>query len=572
MKRFFTILFIAATSFALHAQDKNAPVFERTYVSTDKDVYVAGDRIWCSAFCINPEDSRLSKVSAIAYIELVSCTGEIMQTAKVALEYGRGSGYLDLPASMPTGNYRMFFFTTANKNEKDYDYLENSKVISVLNSKYTTKVKDRVDIISDKMYAERAEDFVSDNQAGDITLRPAMSRTQGRKFSIEISNNSQKAVTMSLSAYHEDGIVPAEDKSILSMHVPTASSLVYEPKFNLEKEGEIIYADLTGSGRDQIITTEGMPMGYISSANSIGDTYAATIQRDGTMVFATNNIYGNRELVTEVADLDNEDLVGLISIRSPFVSVETDVPVMPLAECIQKAVIERGREMQTFRAEYRDSLAEFHGRRELFPYRKSGAHIYDLDDYTRFPTVKEVLVEITGEVRVRGRNDKQRIQVLTKDIDGDNGTGITWETSLVMLDGVPVFKHSDMMNYDALLLKEIDVWREKYIFGTRTYYGVVNFVSKKGSMAFMDFGSNVRIIDFQGTCYPMDYTEKYVKGSEKDMRQTILWKPEVQIEAGESVTIECLAPEYDGTFSLVAEGMSEDGELIHKKTTFVVGD
>ena len=45
----------------LFAQER---VVERTYISTDKDVYVAGDAVWYSAFCVDAARGTLSPVSA----------------------------------------------------------------------------------------------------------------------------------------------------------------------------------------------------------------------------------------------------------------------------------------------------------------------------------------------------------------------------------------------------------------------------------------------------------------------------------------------------------------------------
>ena len=63
MKRSLILLTMMALALLpLRAQERTA---ERTYVSTDRSVYVAGDRIWCSAFCVTGE-GRLSDVSRVA--------------------------------------------------------------------------------------------------------------------------------------------------------------------------------------------------------------------------------------------------------------------------------------------------------------------------------------------------------------------------------------------------------------------------------------------------------------------------------------------------------------------------
>ena len=79
---------------------------ERVFISTDREVYVAGDAVWMSAWCVDAASGRLSDFSSIAYVEIHSPAG-MVQTAKIALNGGRGAGRLMLPNTLPTGNYRL---------------------------------------------------------------------------------------------------------------------------------------------------------------------------------------------------------------------------------------------------------------------------------------------------------------------------------------------------------------------------------------------------------------------------------------------------------------------------------
>ena len=55
---------------ALYAQDER--VVERLYIATDKQSYIAGDRIWCSLYCFEAEQKMdLSQFSSTAYLELL---------------------------------------------------------------------------------------------------------------------------------------------------------------------------------------------------------------------------------------------------------------------------------------------------------------------------------------------------------------------------------------------------------------------------------------------------------------------------------------------------------------------
>ena len=62
-KLFFSIIILCTLMLSAFGADH---LVERTYLSTDRDCYVAGDRIWCSAFCVDAATGVLSGFSSIA--------------------------------------------------------------------------------------------------------------------------------------------------------------------------------------------------------------------------------------------------------------------------------------------------------------------------------------------------------------------------------------------------------------------------------------------------------------------------------------------------------------------------
>ena len=120
------ILLISATSVV---SAKRA--IERTYLSTDKNAYVAGETMWISAFCLDISEGEkiLSDLSSVLYIEMHSSAGVVL-TTKIALAGGRGSVRIIIPAATPTGNYKLVSYTKQMLNEKHPPLSE--KTVSVL--------------------------------------------------------------------------------------------------------------------------------------------------------------------------------------------------------------------------------------------------------------------------------------------------------------------------------------------------------------------------------------------------------------------------------------------------------
>ena len=91
MKKTILIILGCLLSLFLQAQE-----VERVYVSTDKNAYLSGERVWCSLFCVNQE-GKTAPGSSIAYMELISNEGTALEV-KAGLYNGRGAASFLLPA------------------------------------------------------------------------------------------------------------------------------------------------------------------------------------------------------------------------------------------------------------------------------------------------------------------------------------------------------------------------------------------------------------------------------------------------------------------------------------------
>ena len=193
---------------------------------------------------------------------------------------------------------------------------------------------------------------------------------------------------------------------------------------------------------------------------------------------------------------------------------------------------------------------------------------YTLDDYTRFPVMEELFIEFIPEMRVRRMNGTRGLQVWLPDYLGNYY--FPRGSALVLLDGIPVLDHAKILDYDPLLVKSIDIYTDNYLLGIRSFPGVANFVTYKGTLPSMQFDSQVRIADFQGCALPMAYTCTRAGSDYPDYRQTLYWHPLLTLAPGESVELECKTPAYSGRFEVVAEGLSARGEAVSAQTTLDV--
>lgn len=535
-------------------------VVERTYVATDKDVYVAGDLLWYSAFCLDAEKGTLSPISCVAYVELHG-GGAMVASGKVALDHGRGAGRLALPATLPTGNYRLVVYTTQNKAEKDYDYTGvASKTLSIFNVLSNERLEGGVEIVEEESTPAGPE------MAKDT---PASLELSWQDSVLVVTHRGDLAATLSLSVYHDDGLGTNGN--------PTISDFVagcrrigpvrQDDKIIPEYEGEIIRGHITGFSEEMMPKLVGK-FAFISTPSDKSDVYASIIDQAGRVAFYTGNIYGNKEYICEIEGID-PSLNCFITLDSPFTG-ESVAPVAPLkiSPSQREALVARSVAMQLERKFTADTLFD------LLPLRTAGLFgeteiVYPLDDYTRFTTMEEVFIEFIPEIRARRRSDGSRdIQIRLV-----NGTEPTFSRTptLMLLDGVPVFDQQKIMDYDPLLVESIHIYPQTYYIGNRSYEGIVNFVTYKHTLPGFKFGGNVRVVDYQGVSVPMAATGAALEREEgyPDYRQTLYWHPMLEVEPGTTVRIPVKLPDYKGRFSVVAEGLSIDGKPLEGHTSFV---
>ena len=575
-------------------------VVEKTYISTDREIYVSGDKIWCSAFCVDAANGlRPSSLSAIAYVEIVSEDGTL-ESGKIALSEGRGAGTIEIPATAPTGNYRIVAYTAYTKNTPGFNPQEHiSKTISIFNTSTKERVKNGVKILSDSEYDALR------TPAGTPASTPAGTHTTGTHSSstynagaqpaagalsivchrsaegyleVVLTNNSAAPADLSLSLSNRDGIIPPDNTSIgafmgaaasaaqaaagasaaarASAGAESAPAAVVSAAAELpEYEGEIIRGRIAGATTDEIEGLKGRSA-FISVPTEKSDLYSSVVDNDGMIKFVTNNIYGTKEMVCEIED---NDLARChIELISPFVSPKLKgIPALRMAPSIKEDLQRRGLSVQLCRSFSADTLASLMPIRENPLIPSYDAIEYKLDDYKRFPVMRELFIEFINEIKVRRVDGKEQLKVKTH--LEERVSLFDKNNSLIMVDGIPVFDHSQVIEYDPLLVESVVVYPYKYYTGWRSFCGMANFVTYKKNLPGIKFNDGVRVVQFKGCSYPMAFTCQEIGEDFPDYRELLYWHPQIKLPAGESSAIKVKIPANVKEIRICAEGMMENG-------------
>ena len=104
---------------------------EHITLRTDRDIYIAGEPIWLNVLCSDNTQHQLSKISRVAYVELLNRDNTPVLQSTIELNLGCGNTRLFIPDTIKTGHYSLRGYTRLMKNyHKSYFH---TKVISVIN-------------------------------------------------------------------------------------------------------------------------------------------------------------------------------------------------------------------------------------------------------------------------------------------------------------------------------------------------------------------------------------------------------------------------------------------------------
>ncbi len=212
-----------------------------------------------------------------------------------------------------------------------------------------------------------------------------------------------------------------------------------------------------------------------------------------------------------------------------------------------------------FRAPVQDSLdaAYYHDWSPQFP---NFDYEYHLDDYTRFPTFAESIVEYMQGLRVK--KGEATVIMSTK-------PALT-RPQLILLDGVPVDAER-ILSYNPLKIKSAGITVNRVFLGPAVFDGLLSLQTYEGQLEGYS-PPNATVFDMDGAskgeAAPSN-TGRSAEDSRPDKREQLYWEPSRRSQ-GDPLTIDFSTSDVRGRFLLRIEGFTDKGEAVTVKREFIV--
>lgn len=555
MKRLYTLYILLLCCFVLQAEEG---VHERVFVHTDKNCYVAGEDIFVKFLAIDTyfQPSTLSKVG---YVEICDTERPQIQL-KLALKTGSGAGKITIPPQIPTGIYQLTGYTRYMRNEGEKVFFKRQ--IIIINVGAQTEA-DRMEIVETEALPKPVRETSNIRVTTDRNEYANRSQIQLSLFDLP-----ENITDLVVSVSRDDSIayLPEMNKQEWIKQVKNSSPIPQSPQWLPEYEGHIV------SG--QIIPKPEIAEDLIPNVSFVGKDIryvnGQIVSNDGLTDFYTTGVYGRQQVVASVISNLYEKTPYRLDIISPFHSfLPEKLPLLPV-RLHEEKMMERyiGAQLREFTAT--DTLYN-----QIPPegyYHLSVPLTYDLNEYTRFPTLSETIFEFVSWVRVSKIGNQRRIRVFLPEEQRYNSGN-----TLVLLDGIPVYDHELLLNYNPYLIRKIYIYSGRFTFNGETFGSIVSFVTHQANLPSFQLSEESQLFEYECPLLPdafemPDYSKPEIKNSRQpDFRHTLYWNPFVTpTETGKPVQLSFYSSDLKGAFDIVVEGITSDGELIHGTTRFTV--
>jgi hypothetical protein len=311
---------------------------------------------------------------------------------------------------------------------------------------------------------------------------------------------------------------------------------------------------------------------YAAAPGKITRLYGSRSNDKGEVYYEMQKFAGSANLVLQTNP--KRDSTHRIEILSPFASEFSSIVIPPLqlSSGNAQALLERSVALQVQDIYYRDQFEKI-AKREADSSAFYGPpdEKYILDAFTRFPVMEEVMREYVPGVMVRKKKDGFHFLVLDhvhKNIFND--------TPLIMLDGVPIFDEDEIMAFDPLKVRKLEVVTKRYYLGPLSFPGIVSYTTYQGDMGGFQLNPKSVKLNYEGLQLQREfYLPRYESQQQRqsrmpDQRTLLYWNPSAITHVDGMLQLEFYTSDQSGSFRIVVEGMTDDGLTGSNTTDFTV--
>jgi hypothetical protein len=543
---------------------------ESIFIHYNKSLLFSGENLYYSIYCIESSSNILSTISKVVYVELINEHKKSVFKHKLFIDNGRGFGKYFIPSSIKSGNYKLIAYTQWMLNNQVNVFVKND--IKIINPFKSNDII--IDDKLDSLYVAQKQRITNTEKVNaPLSIRLNSTEFLNReKVDIELVNNKNEKISgnFSVSVKWLDSLKKPEKPTSagfikLNKSNATKNSAI---KFLPEVRGEIISGKVYDKGNSNVVENIAISLSIpgekdifkVSKTNSKGE-----------FLFNNHLTYDGNKAYLQVLDGDDENIEIKLNNKGTFNSDNLNFDKFNLSKSEKDFILKHSFYNQINNA-YDVVKQDDKNQDALFsPFYGFEGTTYILDDYKRFPTFKEVIIEIVDLVSIDRENGSTRFQV-----DRFNGDYAFDYEPLILIDGVVVFDQDKLAAYDANLIKSLTVIRGLRVYGLQMFNGIIsietfngNYATKESIKVKESFKIQPPFTNIEEIQRSYDAQNKNKYKRVPDFRTQLYWNPVVTLKKSNE-TFSFWTSDVKGEFEISIEGFTNSGRPISLKEKFMV--
>lgn len=535
---------------------------ERILLHTDRQVYASSEIIWFKVFTLEANTNRPSSFSKIAYLELLNQQGLAISRAKVLLKNGLGSGSMELPETLNSGQYHLVAYTQGMRNQGEAAFGKQALFLlqpgqAIVRAATDSPTKQKV------FNPIQAPTVITEKDALSIAITtPQSTYPQRTTASIEITTRdangqavpAQVSMSVVLKAPEMASLFQASSSMTEVKQTIPISSFKFIPENKaMRLEGKVINQQ-SGQGEANVDV-------FLAFPGSRSLVYTAVTNQNGQFSYLLPELFGLKQVVLQIGYKDEIPLA--IELEEPFhemQNLEKDIVVLPKKwEAFANSILVNAQISQGYTAFAQPPVFSTDDLFADVSFFGEPDFQYNLDDFTRFP-LPEFFYEIVPKVRVLGKFGEESLTVVSERESFPEAI-----PPLLLVDGVPVFDERTFLKINNKLIESTEIVTSPIWLNPGVFHGIIQLTSFDRDARCFSLPETALRRSFltllpQQEFHIPDY-QTQAENTLPDFRSTLYWNPTIQTDASGKATIQFFTSDRLGTYEIRVEGLSENGSL-----------
>ncbi|MFP2995827.1 hypothetical protein ABN763_07950 [Spongiivirga sp. MCCC 1A20706] len=547
---------------------------ESVYIHFNDSFLLTGEYLYYSFYCLNTETSLLSGLSKIGYVELISANGDVIFKHKLRLKNGVGQSDYFVPTSLKSGSYKLVGYTQWMQNGTSDLFFQND--IHIINpyqgNQFVTNNIEKEGLETKQSLTNKPNTRSTDQDNGVVLQL---------KDSVFKKRSKVEMLLKSLDTTFSNGIYSISVRKKNSFKSPAKTNFqglnyLKQPKYLFnnvnasyylpELRGSLIKGTISSNNNDKPIERLKVAMSIPGEKFYFGIAY--TNDRGIFYQNIDSNFANNKGIVQILNENTNDYQIKLEKHKSPQLD-NLVFSNLYLDSLMRKDILQRSIHNQVENAYFLfkpDSILSTPANNIL---SNKAYKSYKLDDYSRFELLEETIFEIVKDVSIK-KVSKETSALFVQGYNYNTNTGIL---PLLLLDGILIQNHDQILNMKSAGIDEIVVYRDQFIVGPSVFQGAILLKSRNLDQEgnYDTFGSTYELLSTQLTSkkYFNQIYDVNTKSKIPDDRLQLLWLPNLTTNENEAV-INFYTSDIKGAFEITIQGISSNGKTTSISRTVVV--